>query len=129
MAGLPFPADSLYVYLNEAPELHFRDLEPVSKLIYSIQPTRIVVVEQGFAWEDDTTRQRARQQTLTRPTSPIRLPGDLPHGLYLIDVFALASGGDTSQGFRVYVGPETEDAMHARVSGPAGTPWPAPAQP
>jgi hypothetical protein len=126
MAGPQYPADSLYLYLNEAPELHFRDLNPVSELTYTIWPSRIVAIEQGFAWEDDVAEQPIRQQTLARPAGLIRLPGNLPHGLYLIDVFALASGGDTSQGFRIYVGPETRVAMHARI---AGTPWPAPVQP
>jgi hypothetical protein len=129
-AGPAYPADKLYLYLEESPELDFSELGLLAELVYEIWPSRIIVVDQGFSWTDETPALPIRRQSLARPKNPVRFPDDLPHGLYLINVFAdVAAGGSTSQGFRIYVGPETEDAMRTRMAGPAGTPWPAPAQP
>ena len=116
--GSLYPFRPLYVYLAEAPELHFADLGPIAELTYWIRSSRIVVVEEGLWWEDEILPQPIRRVDLTHPASPVRLPGDLPHGLYLIEVFANpVGGGDTSQGFRLYVGPDP--ATTAAVTPPA----------
>jgi len=118
-AGPAHPSSTLYVYLGEAPELHFADLGPVAELIYDIWPSKIVVVDDGWGWSDQLAELPIQRERLLDPTSPIRLPGDLPHGLYLVDVFIhIATGGSSSQGFRLYAGPESRAAMHAIAATP-----------
>ncbi len=113
-SGPAFPTSNLYVSLGEAPELHCAELGPVAELIYEIWPSKIVVVDDGWGWTDALAELPIRRERLLDPTSPIRLPGDLPHGLYLVDVFIdIAAGGSSSQGFRLYVGPESQAAIHA----------------
>lgn len=105
--GPVYPYRPLYLYPGESPELHFADLSPVAELGYEIESSRIVVVDGGRWWDDAPGPEPTQRVDIINPRSPVRLPGDLPHGLYLVGVFAfVAGGGDTWQGFRLYVGPD-----------------------
>ena len=119
--GALYPFRPLYLYRGEVAELHFAALGPVAALTYWIRSARIVAVDDGLGWEDRIVPRSTRQIDLVYPASPVRLPGDLPHGLYLVEVVANpVGGGDTRQGFRLYVGPDS--ATRAPVATPLATP-------
>jgi hypothetical protein len=104
MGGAFFPSDALYAALGETPVLDASALGPIAALSYEIRPTRIVVDADGLGWSDARGPAPVHEARVERPSAAIPLPDDLPHGMYLIDVFVEAlGGGDTQQGFRLYV--------------------------
>ncbi|MCC6313186.1 MAG: hypothetical protein IT337_04175 [Thermomicrobiales bacterium] len=125
MIGELYPADALFISFGETPELDLSVLGPLAELSYEIRSVRLEIVDDGLSWKDTPGPEPTRRFDLIRPTSPVLLPDDLPHGLYVVGVFAAAErGGDTWQGFRLYVGPEPETSASGATpaAAPVATP-------
>ena len=105
--GMPHPAAALLAGAGAALTLQFKRLGKPGGLTYEIwqfddsEPGG--TGRQGYIGDEPIASDSFRS-----PQSPLALPDDLPPGLYVVDVYAsMRWGGDTAQGFKVRIQPNT----------------------
>ena len=120
MGGFHYPERPLVVEEHEALLLDFAELGALRRLAYTAWPYEDNIQPGPPNWSAKTGPPVV-DDVLVFPVSPAPMPGSLPPGLYVIDVFAKARrGGDTYQGFKILVEPVISAATP--VTAPPATP-------
>lgn len=117
MSPFYFPACPLLVTQGETLTIEFAALGPLRRISIAVWPYAEDIQPGPPNWSAKSSESPEYRVVVVRPVSPILLPGVLPPGLLVVEVFAQARrGGSTNQGFKLRVLPAHPAATPASAS-------------